>query len=947
MRKRCMMAMTIAAAGLCQTGPSALGEEPPQAVSAALPNGPLPTDPRLVRGELPNGLKYIVVKHATPPGRANLYLHVSTGSLNETDRQRGLAHYLEHMAFNGSEHFPPGSVVPLFESLGLTFGRHQNASTSFDQTTYILSLPDTSDEKLDKGLLFLSDVAFRLALLPAEVDAERQIIQEERRRGLGAQQRVMDKIFKEIAPGSLLGERLPIGTEETINGVTAQDFKDYYAKWYVPGNMTLLIVADTDPAGIVARLTTQFAVGAKTATPADQDPRIAPTATTRGVVVTDPELTDCAVSLVRMDKPQPPATTYELARERLVEQIMSAAFNRRVDMKVSKGTLTSLGGGASTNTRFDAARWTEVNFESKPEGWKSALTELGTELQRARLHGFTQREIDDVKKEILAGAERAVETESTQDGRALVGSLTRSVARREPFLSARQRLDLIKAYLPTITRDEVSTRFAAIFDPTAVTFTLIAPAGTAVPSDTELASLGSAAVSVRPEPDTEAARAESLLTKLPTPGAITEQTTHEASGVASAWLVNGVRTHHRFMDIRKDSVTVSIILPGGAVLEDATNRGISDVAGLAWSQPATGTLSSTDIRDLMTGAKVRVFGGASDDQMTLTVSGSPTDLEKGFQLAHLLLTDPRIEQSAFDQWKQRTRERLDSMDKSPDAAFFRLVRSTQLPAGDPRTQVLTREQLDHLSLPAAQAWLTKTIASAPIEVSIVGDIPRQRALELVQTYLGSLPKRDRIAAATLDDKRALKQTKGPHIASSDMQTQTQKAFVVSGFYTADLENTPDNRAMQLASQTLSSRMVKVIREQEQLVYSISARNEAGVVWPGLGLFGAQAPTEPTKVDALVARLESMYKEFAASGPTQEELAVARKQIANTLDEQFKDPGYWTQRLTGLTYRNTRLDEVVDAPRAYQAITAEEIKAAFNKYYKPESVVVATLRPRTQ
>ncbi len=190
----------------------------------AAPTGALPTDERLVQGTLPNGMKYIVLKHPNPPGRANLWIHISSGSMNETDEQRGIAHYLEHMAFNGSENFPPGSVIKFFESMGLTFGQHQNAFTSFDQTTFQLSLPTNDPETLKKAFTFMSDVAFNLLLPGEEVEKERQVIMEEKRSRLGAQQRVQDYTLERIAPGSLIGERLPIGTEKTIMGMGREDF---------------------------------------------------------------------------------------------------------------------------------------------------------------------------------------------------------------------------------------------------------------------------------------------------------------------------------------------------------------------------------------------------------------------------------------------------------------------------------------------------------------------------------------------------------------------------------------------------------------------------------------------------------------------------------------------------------------------------------------------------
>jgi zinc protease len=899
-------------------------------------------------GELANGLRYIVVKHSNPPGRVNIWLHVNSGSLNETDKQRGIAHYLEHMAFNGSTNFPPGTVVPLFESLGLTFGRHQNAFTSFDQTTYQLSLPDTSDEKVDKALTFMSDVAFNLLLTEAEIEEERGIILEEKRTRLGARQRVQEEFLKVLAPGSKVGDRLPIGTDETIMGVQRPDFVDYYTTWYKPSNMTLIIVADADPQALIAKIPQYFSQGEKVTQPADLNPGVQPSVGLRGSVLTDPELTDASLGFVRITPPDAPTTTYEIARARLVDGIASGAFNRRIDAKINEGVLKSLGGGAFSANQFGAMRISQVSWQVKPEEWQSGLRELGTEVRRAALHGFTQKEIDAVKAEVLADATRAVQQESTLPARALIAGINNAVAVGDTLTSAAQDLAMLRAFLPTIEAKEVNEVFARTFASDAGLFTLQGPASMSVPSNEELASMGEAAMSVSPEADAEVQGA----TSLPEPEAskassVESISTHEASQVTSAWLASNVRVHHRFMDIRKDQVTASINLARGTInTASMQERAIAEAAGLAWQQPATSTLSSTNIRDIMTGKNVSVGGGVGSDTLSLTVSGTPADIEEGFKLAHLLLTDPKIEASALDQWKTRQLEAIATREKDPRAAFGLAVAQTAMP-DDPRVQPLTKEAVEGVTLEAAQAWLRGAIASSEIEMAIVGDVAQERAFELASRYIGAIGARSqRISSATLDELRTLKRPTGPLATNRTMATQTKQAIVLAGFYTADADNVFENRAMQLASQSIDSRMTKIIRERDQLVYSISPRNAGGSVWPGMGTFAASAPTEPSKVPALVERIKEIYDEFSTTGPTADEMAVAQKQIANTLDESMREPGFWVARLGTLEYRNTNLDDVMGAAEAYPAITAEMVKEVFNKYYKPENYMVVTMTPAT-
>jgi len=330
----------------------------------------LPTDPRVVQGEFANGMRYVVMQHAVPPGRAAVWLHVSSGSLNETDQQRGIAHFLEHMAFNGSTNFAPGTVVDFFQGMGLTFGRHQNASTRFDRTGYRLEMPDNKPETVEKALLFLSDVAFRLTLPSQEIEKERGVILEEKRTRLGAQQRVQEQWIQQLAPGSTLGSRLPIGVEETILGMNRQDFVDYYTRWYVPSNMAVMMVADMDAGSMVEMLRKHFGVGERKPRPADLPVGIRPYESSRGVVITDAELTRATVSVVRVGPPPAPITTKARMRERLVEQLGSLSFNRRLEKKVSQGKVSFLSGGvtagwsAGRSTRHSAGSW------ARPGAWR-------------------------------------------------------------------------------------------------------------------------------------------------------------------------------------------------------------------------------------------------------------------------------------------------------------------------------------------------------------------------------------------------------------------------------------------------------------------------------------------------------------------------------------------------------------------------------------------------
>jgi zinc protease len=914
--------------------------------AASPPGEPLPTDPALVTGRLANGLKYIIRQHKNPEGRVGIWLHVSSGSFNETEAQRGLAHYLEHMAFNGTANFPPGSVVPFFQSLGMSFGSDQNAFTSFDQTTYILMLPGGSREMVDKGMLYMSDVALRMSLDQTEIDSERQVILEEKRARAGARQRVQDQIYERLAPESTLGRRLPIGIEQTIQSVARPDFQDYYSRWYVPSNMTVIVVGDTDPAMVAEVITQQFSGGRTVATPTPRDVGVKPTATSRAIVVTDPELTRAEVSIARLEPPRGPVTTVGQRRREVVERVGIWAFDRRMSAEIAAGRVSFLDTDASVEEWPGTMRMITAGASGRPGTWRAMLKDLGIGLQRARLHGFTDREIQDARVAILADAEDAVRREATRPSREVLRDLNRDVTRGVRPMSAAQKLTLLQRLLPGITAREVSDAFAATFDPSRAMFIAELPATDDVPSEADLLALGRSAVAVRPGKPVEVARAMTLLPVLPKGGAVVESRQHAASGVTSAWLDNGVRAHHRWMDQRKNEAAIAITLAGGAIEETAANRGITEAALRAWERPATSRLSSTQVRDLMTGAKVRVSSGATGDTVTLTVSGDAAELERGLQLAYLLLTDPVIEQPALEQWQDAEAQRISQRKSQPMQVLMDTSRAVIYPRGEVRPRSLTVEQVRAITRPAAQAWLRRLVTEAPIEVAVVGDVDRETATRLVTRYLGALPARPRIGDKTLADLRTMARPQGPISVGESIEVLTPQGAVLAGFFGADLRDLRDTRLLNLAARILTTRMTKTLREDRQLVYGIGASSEPAVIYPGFGLFAAIAPTEPAKAPALATAVEEMYADFARDGATPEELAVAKKQTANVLDEVLKTPNFWLARLSTLDYRGLDLDDLLDAPAQYERFTAQEVRDAFARYDRPEARFRFVITPRT-
>ena len=623
---------------------------------------PLPTDPAVHMGRLDNGVAYWVRSHATPPGKIAFWMHVATGSINEDDGQEGIAHYLEHLAFNGTQHFPPDALVKFFESLGLRFGQHQNAFTSFNQTTYLLTLPNTEADTLDKGLLCLADFAFRMLLTDQEIDKERSVILEEKRARKGVGQRLSDKLLPALLPGSRVARRLPIGLEETISRVQRQDFLAYYTTWYHPAKVTILAVGDAPVDTIVAAIRKHFGAWQREGpAPVDRDYGITPYSAPHAVVVTDPELTTATVETLSIH-PRTRQETYADFRRRLVDNIGTWIVNRRMQQLIQEGKAAYQSANVRKSAFFSVADQFNAEAEAEPTNWAAAFRDLLTEMQRARQYGFTAQEVDDAKQAMLSAAERAAQTESTRDAQGFLRDMNRAVTNDERPLAAAQGLDVLRQLLPGVAPEEVSATFAANFDPDRQAYVLTLPErqGLAVPSHEALLTLVKDTLASPVEPWQVAARPTTLLAQEPQPGSISERTQFAPLQVTHVTFANNVRLHYRFMDFKKDHVSVSITLAGGKIREQAENRGITDLASLALARPATGQFSSTAIRDFMTGKKVGVGGRMTEDALILDVTGAPEALEEGLQLAYLLLQEAQLEPPAVMLWKQQKLQELEA-----------------------------------------------------------------------------------------------------------------------------------------------------------------------------------------------------------------------------------------------------------------------------------------------
>ena len=890
----------------------------------------LPVDPTIQMTTLDNGLNVIIKENKTPPGKIEMYLHIDSGSIDEEDNQQGLAHFLEHMAFNGSKNFPAGSLVKYFESLGLTFGMHQNAFTGFDQTTYILSLPNVETETIDKGFLCLSDFAYRLDLLETEIDKERGVIQEEERARSSVSQRILHQILPDLLPGSRVAQRLPIGKMDIIKTAPRERFVDFYKKWYHPENATLIIVGDIKAMEMQKLAVKHFGGWAKKhEVPKHLKTGITPYTSTRAVVVSDPELTSTSVSLVSILPPRR-LKTLDNYRDSLISEIGDWIMNRRISKLIKEGKAEFQSAYVSQSDFLNVSTYVSANAEGKPENWKKMLSQLVIELKRAREYGFHEQEMEDAIKTIFAQAERAVSTEATRKSKSIVSELNSSVSKGTLPMSAKQEFEVINQLMPGITITEVNEHFSRVYRKQNRLILVEMPdkAGLEKPStevvlqaikDTEKEEVKALVFKPRPK---------KLLAKDPTPGKISGQKTHEATKVTSVSFENGLTYHHKFMDFNKDNITVVLNFIGGKIEETAENHGISDMSVIPLRTPATSKLSSVDIQNIMTGKNVRVSGGAGEDRITVTISGTKKDLEDGLRLAYVLIRDAKIEASVFNLVQQQL---LQSLAQYPSSVDMQLMDNLgkAVSGNDPRFSMLTAKQLEMLKIEDAQKWLERILQTAPIEASVVGDIQLDEATALINKYFGSLPKRS--SFEHIDKLRKLEIKKEPVDKELKVETKTPKSLVLVGWRGPDFKDRKDRHCMVLASKILSSRLHEEIREKKQLTYSAFAQAMITPAYYNKGLVFAYFTADKKKARNAANLCTELVYQFQKEGPTKVETDTVLKQIQTDIKSMVEQPSYWSSFLSDLNLYEKSLDDVSNLLQIYTSYTKEDIHDVLKKY----------------
>jgi zinc protease len=905
-------------------------------------NAPLPLDLAIRTGTLPNGLTFFIRHNALPNDRVMLRLAVKAGSIDEADDQRGLAHVLEHMAFNGTAHFKPGELVSYLESIGAQFGAHVNAYTSFDETVYMLDVPTEKPGVLERGFEALSDFAGGLTLDPAEIDRERGVVIEEWRGRLGAGTRMQEPQLKALFGASRYIDRLPIGTPEILKSFPPQRLRDFYQTYYRPDRMAVIVVGDIEVAAAEELVRKNFSSmpAQSPATRAVYD--IPSHAETRYVSVSDKEAQASSVT-VMYKRPLTELRTMAEYRRSLAEGLVFQMINSRFGEIARQPDAPFLGASAGDDTLGRTVEAFSVSARVKDGDIARGLSAITQEMNRVRQHGFGEAELDRAKRSTLAGFERAYNERDKSQSGPLAAELVRHFLNGEAAPGIVIEVDLARKFLSTFTAAELAGLARGMVPENNRVVIASAPekAGLAAVTEPILreALRAGGAATVTPWRDEMAGRA--LVAKAPTPGTVSSRREIPEIGVTVVTLSNGVEVWLKPTDFRNDQVIFTSYARGGLSLASPADYNNASLATSLVSLAGVGGFTPTDLGKLLAGKIANASPSVSSTTQGVGGSSTPKDLETALQLVYLEFTAPNQDPAAFSLLKQRLEANLANQAQSPGAVFSERVRRINT-VDHYTSRPLKIEDLASLDANRMMEFYRQRFANAAdFTFFFVGAFKVDEITPLLATYLGSLPSR-----GTRDAKFGEMRLQFPTSVVREKVTKGQEPrsqTVMTFFADTGLDELETHR-VQAATSVLEMRLRDILREKLGGTYSVGVGYSNTSPQPGYGTTSVQFGSAPENVESLTAAVMTEIERLQKEGPSAADVQAIKEQEKNGLQEALLQNGYWLNSLqtTHLLGRDAR--RIPFRTERTDSLSQQNIHDALRKYFPTQRYTVVTLMP---
>lgn len=896
-------------------------------------------------GTLENGFRYIIYPNAEPPKRVSLRMHIAAGSLMESDDQRGLAHFLEHMVFNGTKNYSAADLIPRMQRLGIAFGAHANAYTSFDETVYMLDLPDLSEDTLKLGFTVMRDFGDGALLSAEEIDRERKVILSEKISRDSVGYRLMEQQFTELLPESLLPRRFPIGTEEIIKTAPRERFLDFYTRFYTPERMTFIVVGDIDPAQIKQRIEATFASMSNPTEPG-KNPDLGTIRQPEGLetaVFHDKEVssTDVTLMLVRPFTPKPDNSGNRAARMPL--SIAHSIINRRFE-RISKEKDSPVAeGGASREELFNFVELGSISITAADDRWKEVVPILEKEFRRAMEHGFTDTELAEAKSNLLNAYEQQVKQKASRKSDGIATVLARTVNDQSVFSTPETDLEIARTSLDAIDAAACHQALKSFWE--AAGFHLILttkerPEG----AEKDLAVLFEDSRGTPVEAPQSRAALPFGYVNFGKPGTVTTRKEVADLGITQVVLSNKTRINLKRTDFEKGKIRLLARIGSGKLSQPADMPMLDAFATAVFEGGGLGKHSNDELQQILAGKNVGSSLAIGEDAFTIGGTTTPADFLIQCQLMCASITDPGYREEALWQFQKAVPMLYQQLKHTPAGPQQEM--EGWLHGGDSRFTSAPMEKLSAYTIEDAKKWLTPELTKGYLELTVVGDFEPESILPHLLATFGALPQRSAIPAL-LPDARKVKFPNAPGAKTFTYESKIDQGIAFTIWKTNGVrDNVKEFRRLNLLAEILGDRLREEIREKLGASYSPNAGATGSDALENMGYILSESVGKPEDLEILLNTMRELADELATKGATADELDRALKPTLGQLERSLRDNTYWLSTVMSQSQAEPkRLDLARARDADYKSITLSEVNALAKKYLRAENALLVSIKPQ--
>ncbi|GAB3892405.1 M16 family metallopeptidase [Spirosoma agri] len=904
--------------------------------TAASLNSPIPLDPAVKVGKLPNGLTYYIRKNAEPKNRAELRLVIRAGSVLENDNQQGLAHFMEHMEFNGTKNFPKNELVNFLQSSGVRFGADLNAYTGFDETVYQLPVPTDSANVFRQAFQILEDWAHNATIDPKEVDKERGVILEERRLGRGAGQRMRDEYFPILLNNSQYSKRLPIGTEQVLTTFKPETLRQFYQDWYRPDLMAVIAVGDFDMKEVEGIIREKFG-----RIPAVKDPKprteydIPAHKDTKVVIVTDPEQPNTVVQVI-YKRPEIKEKNLNDLRESIKRGLFNTMLGNRIQELTQQADPPFLGGYSNYSDflgNLDAFTSIAVAKEGNVE---RAIRAVLDENARVKQFGFTPTELARAKQEFLTNVEQAYSERDKTRSVNYVNEYVQNFTDKEPYTSIEFYYDFLKKEQGGIKLDEVNALVDQFIHNDNRAVIVMAPEKdkAKLPSVEQIIGYVDNAGKGLTAYDDKTLDSPLLATQ-PTGSPVVSEKQIKDIGVTEWTLKNGARVVLKPTNFKNDQVLFSGSSFGGTSLYELNDFMTARFSSTLAAMGGTGAYNQVQLGKFLSGKQVSVFPFVGELSEGVNGSAAPKDLETALQLLYSYFTQPRKDADVVKGFLSNQRSALQNQinTPTPQRVFQDTVQVT-LGANNPRRQPLKPDDLDKIDLDKALKIYQERFANAgDFTFYFVGNFKEDQLKPLVEKYIGGLPS---------TGKTEKFKDLGIRIPAGQLSKTVYKGVdpkaSVQLVYSGELSWSPEmTTQLDALAEVLEIKLIEKLREEESGVYGVGASAAYSKYPVSRYTFRISFGCAPDNVEKLIAKTQELINDLKQKGASPVDIAKFKAETRRETEVQLKDNQFWLGYLQNQYYNGDAPDEVLHEKEQLDKVTVQSTKAAANNYFGPNFI----------